>query len=128
MKPMLGPLDLAFGAEPTGPPSTPDAFARAAIFAVCEASVAPEFARRTYQRCMVALAAGATARLGFRHIGKAEAVDLIWRDRHQLYQGYLASADKLEFLDTLPWIGPVTRRRLARRLGVQSPAQRAAAA
>ena len=59
-----------------------------------------------------------TVRLGFRHPGKADAIDRIWRERASLYRAYCTAADPLAFLDTLPWIGPVTKRRLAARLGL----------
>src|SRR3712207_2947350 len=82
------------------PPRDADAFARAAIFAICAASVTPAVAQRTCERCLRALASGSSARLGFRHPGKADAIDRIWRERHRLYRDYAASADKLAFLAT----------------------------
>jgi hypothetical protein len=114
--------DSIFVAEAgrTSVPHDADAFARAAIRAICEASVTPRVGYRTYERCLRALSSGATARLGFRHPGKADAIDLIWRERHRLYRDYLASADKLAFLTSLPWIGPVTRHAMARHLGLTS--------
>jgi hypothetical protein len=111
-------LGLVMAAEYPMAPRNPEAFARAVIVAVCSASVSESVGRRTAERCLRALAAGSTARLGFRHPGKADAVDRMWNDRHRLYADYLASADKLAFLSTLPWIGPVTRRSLAAQLGL----------
>ena len=67
---------------------------------------------------MRALSFGSTARVGFRHPAKAEAIDMIWGERERLFAGYMASPDKLRFIATLPWIGPVTKHSLARRLGV----------
>jgi hypothetical protein len=95
-----------------------DAFARAVILAICKASVTPRVGRLTYERCLRALASGSTARLGFRHPGKADAIDEIWRERDRLFREYGMSADKVGFLATLPWIGPVTRRSLAIDLGI----------
>jgi hypothetical protein len=95
-----------------------DVFADAAILAICSASVTAGAGRRSFERCRVALRSGSTARLGFRHPGKAGAIDAIWRERHRLHREYQASADKLAYLATLPWIGPVTRRSLARNLGL----------
>ena len=102
------------------PPDSAEAFAEAVILAICSASVTPEAGRRAFLRCRLALLSGATARLGFRHPAKAEAVDRVWRERHRLFRDYRASADKLAFLATLPWIGPVTRRTAARALGLAS--------
>jgi len=99
-------------------PRDADGFARAVILAICMASVTEGVGRRAYERCMRALEVGATSRLGFRHPGKAEAIDAIWAERHRLYRDYRESNDKPAFLSTLPWIGPVSRRRLAWDLGL----------
>jgi hypothetical protein len=120
--------------DPTGrlsPASTrADAFARAAVRAICHASVTPSVGERTAERCMRALAFGATARAAFRHPGKAQAIDTIWRERERLAAALAEAADALAFLDTLPGIGPATRRRLAAELGLAADApepERAAA-
>ncbi|QFU15531.1 hypothetical protein [Microvirga thermotolerans] len=127
----LRPSSPPAGNRTTGdpaPPVTAEDFAGHVIFAICQASVTPSVGRRAYDRCMQALALGATARMGFRHPAKADAVDRVWRERDRLFRDYAASNDKLGFLSTLPWIGPVTKRILARRLGLlPAPDHRAAA-
>ncbi len=110
------------------PPETADDFARHVIATICHAGVTPGVGRRTFERCMRALDFGSTARLGFRHPGKADAIDLIWREREQLFHDYAASPDKLAFLATLPWIGAVTKHSLARRLGLSAEHQHQAVA
>lgn len=109
-------------------PETADQFAQCVIEAICHASVTPSVGRRTYERCMRALSFGSTARVGFRHPGKADAIDRIWRERDRLYNEYAASSDKLGFLSTLPWIGSVTKHSLARRLGLLAGHERQAVA
>lgn len=104
--------------SPREKPQTADAFAEAVILAICSASVTPAVGRLSFERCRRALLSGGTARLGFRHPGKAEAVDRVWRERQRLFRDYQASADKLAFLATLPWIGPVAKRSAARSLGL----------
>jgi hypothetical protein len=109
-------------------PETADEFAQQVIETICHASVTPAIGRRTFERCMRALSLGSTARIGFRHPAKAEAIDMIWRERERLFDEYNASPDKLRFLAALPWVGPVTKHSLARRLGVYAEhAQRAVA-
>ena len=107
--------------EDFGAPETADDFARSVIATICHASVTPGVGRRTFERCMRSLALGSTARVGFRHPGKASAIDMVWREREQFFHDYTASADKLRFLSTLPGIGPVTKHSLARRLGLETP-------
>lgn len=104
--------------ETCSAPRTADDFAEQIIRTICHASVTPSVGRRTFERCMRALAFGSTTRLGFRHPGKADAIDRIWSERARLYDEYLTSPDKLAFLATLPWVGPVTKHALARRLGL----------
>lgn len=109
-------------------PATADEFARQVIGTICHASVTPTIGRRTYERCLRALEFGATARIAFRHPGKADAIDLIWREREALWHAYRASNDRLAWIATLPWIGPVTKHSLARRLGLfAEPRHRAVA-
>jgi hypothetical protein len=112
----------------TGSDRSAEDFAQQVILTICQASVTPAVGRRAYEQCLRALAMGASARLGFRHPGKAEAIDRVWRERDRLFREYRESPDKLAYLSTLPWIGPVTRNALARRLGLLAgPAHRAAA-
>ncbi|MBZ6078584.1 hypothetical protein [Microvirga puerhi] len=61
---------------------------------------------------------GASVRMGFRHPGKAEAIDRVWQERDRFFRSYVESNDKIACLADLPWIGPVTKRILARRLGL----------
>ena len=105
-----------------------DAFARAAIRTICAASVTPAVGRRAYERCLAAIAFGATARAGFRHPGKAQAIDFIWRERERLAADLEAAPDPVAFLGTLPWIGPVTTPRLGRELGLLADAPERATA
>jgi hypothetical protein len=109
------------GELPLAPPPPLDSaedFARSVIRAICAAGVSEGAARLLYERCCRTLALGGSVRAGFRHPGKAEAVEAIWRERARLYQGFLAANDRGTYLETLPWIGPATRRRLARELGL----------
>ena len=99
-------------------PETADEFAQHVIETICHASVTPGIGRRTFERCMRALDLGSTARVAFRHPAKAEAIDTVWRERERLFEEYNACPDKLRFLATLPWVGPVTKHSLARRLGI----------
>jgi hypothetical protein len=99
-------------------PGNPDDFAGCAIYAICSTSVTDAVASRTFERCRRALQVGGTARAGFRHPAKAEAIDRIWRDRERLFRDYAQAADKLAFIGGIPGMGTVTKRRLARRLGL----------
>ena len=109
-------------------PETADDFAQSVISTICHASVTPSVGRRTFERCMRALEFGSNSRASFRHPAKSAAIDQIWHEREQLFREYTECSDKLRFLSTLPWIGPVTKHSLARRLGLYAELRDKAAA
>ncbi len=108
-------------------PGGAEAFAEAVILTICSAAVTEGVGLRTFERCMRALRSGGTARMGFRHPTKADAVDRIWRERQGYHRAYQASANRRRYLETLPGIGPSTARALAQRLGLAGADERRAA-
>jgi hypothetical protein len=52
------------------------------------------------------------------HAGKRAAIEFITSIINDVLWSFKHATDKLEYLDSLPWIGPVTRYHLARNLGV----------
>lgn len=98
-------------------PESAEAFAREAIYVICNGGMAVAAGSSVARKCIDRLAAGGLATSVFRHPGKAAAVDQIWQRRHELFEGFLIATSKLEFLEGLPWVGPVTRYHLAKNLG-----------
>lgn len=74
-------------------------------------------ARPIFERCIVALETTGSCKGVFGHPGKANGIDAVWAEREQLYVGYMTAEDKVAFLATLPWIGPVTKFHLAKNFG-----------
>ena len=70
-----------------------------------------------YARCIEALKEHGSVVSVFGHPGKASAIDRIWEERDSFFGAFLGSDDQLAFLQTIPWIGPVTRHHLAKNLG-----------
>jgi hypothetical protein len=106
-------------AQALQPPSDPAQFAVEAIFVICNSGMKNTVARKIFQRCCDALADGRPVLEVFGHVGKAAAIETIWRDRAQLLAGYLDAGDQLAFLETLPWIGGITKYHLAKNFGLQ---------
>lgn len=98
-------------------PADADAFADQAIYVICNSGMSNVVAFGIYERCMTALRAGQSAASVFGHPGKRVAIDAIWADRHRLFEGYERSPAPLDYLRSLPWIGPVTAYHLAKNLG-----------
>ena len=99
------------------PPADADAFAREAVFCICNSGFRNAVAAPIVERCMDALRAGQSAATEFGHEGKTNAIDVIWAEREVLFAAYRATEDKLAFLRQLPWIGPVTCYHLEKNLG-----------
>lgn len=99
------------------PPTDPVGFAREAIFVICNSGMRFTVAQGIFNRVMAALEAGGAAGDAFGHKGKAAAIDHIWREREALLEAYLAAPDKLEFCQSLPWIGGITKYHLAKNFG-----------
>lgn len=98
-------------------PADADAFAREAIYVICNSGMKNAVAAPIFERCMTALTDGRSAATEFGHPGKREAIDRIWLEREELFARYKASTEPIVFLRTLPWIGEVTSYHLAKNLG-----------
>lgn len=98
-------------------PEDADRFAQEAIFVICGSGFRNSVAVPIFERCMVALREGRSAAEEYGHEGKCKAIDHIWAERKTLFAAYRAAPDPLEFLQELPWIGPVTTYHLQKNLG-----------
>lgn len=99
-------------------PTSPEQFAEAAIYVICNSGMAFTVAASIVEKCYEAVRAGAAVSAVFGHPGKAAAIEHVWYGRVALYAAYIDADDKLEFCQSLPWIGPVTKFHLAKDLGV----------
>lgn len=108
--------DIEWAEDLREPPSG-EYFAHETIFVICNSGMKNTVARAIFERCIDALQAGQPVFGVFKHPGKAGAIETIWRDREQLLAAYTAAADKLAFLETLPWIGGITKYHLAKNFG-----------
>ncbi len=105
-------------AESLQPPVGGIDFALETIFVICNSGMKNTVARGIYQRCEIALTHGRPVCDVFRHPGKAAAIETIWRDREALFLAYCQSTDRLAWLETLPWIGGITKYHLAKNFGL----------
>lgn len=75
-------------------------------------------ARKIWDRILEAYPTGKRASDVFGHKQKAAAIDWAWEQRYELFNAYGKASDKLSYLQSLPWIGPITKYHLAKNLGV----------
>lgn len=107
-------------AEQVHPPAAADDFAARAIYVICNSGMRVTIAAPIAEKCIRAVHEGRSAKDVFGHPGKAAAIDTIWQQREALFKEYLSATAKLDFLETLPWIGKVTKHHLAKNLGASA--------
>lgn len=95
-------------------------FARRVIYVICNSGMRVTVAVPIFERCIEELEQGRSATGVFGHPGKGPAIDSIWLDRAGHFDGYRDAEAKLDFLQGLPWIGPVTKHHLAKNLGADT--------
>jgi hypothetical protein len=100
------------------PPQYADDFALEAIYVICNSGIKNTVALGIFKRCVGALTHGESVFAVFKHAGKAAAIEAIWHDRDALFLGYCASTDRLALLESLPWIGGITKYHLAKNFGM----------
>lgn len=84
---------------------------------VLNSGMKEQIARKIWGRVRPAVEGGASASTVFGHKGKAAAIDHVWANRDRLLAEYLAAPDKVEWCETLPWIGGITKWHLAKNYG-----------
>lgn len=116
-------LDGGFEAEIAWAQSVPPvsnalSFWREFAFVVLNSGMRAQVASGIWERVQPVVEAGGSASEVFGHKGKAQAIDLVWRNREALLADYLQAQDKLAFIRAMPWIGPITCWHLAKNYGL----------
>jgi hypothetical protein len=109
--------DIAW-AEGCAPPKNANDFAAEAVFVICNSGMKNTVAAGIFCRVCAALCDGKPVFEVFKHPGKAQAIETIWRDRERLLAEYRAADNKLAALEALPWIGDITKFHLAKNFGI----------
>jgi hypothetical protein len=113
--------DVAW-AENVGPVASYSRFAEEYIWVVINSGMKAQVAEGIAKRVWSAIEEGKPIRDAFGHPGKAAAIERVlsqdgarWFDE---YTQLLGDEARLAYLETLPWIGKVTKWHLAKNLGV----------
>lgn len=111
-------------AESIGPCQSADDFALEHAFVVCNSGMRAQIARPIFEKVKLALFNGEPVSAVYGHAEKAEAIENVWCSRVAWFDHWntvarlLSVNDQLDWLQSLPWIGPITRYHLAKNLGV----------
>jgi len=105
-------------ARSLGPCRKARVFAYEAIWVIISSGMKNQVARKIEEKVYDAINCGQAIKCAFRHKGKAEAIQYIVDNHERLFAEYLAAEDKLAYLESLPWIGGITKYHLAKNLGL----------
>ena len=96
------------------------AFAFETIWVICNSGMKNQVARKIYDRILQAMIDKKPLLDVFKHEGKVKAIESAWKDRVDFFAQYKKTPDdlKLNFLECLPFIGPITKYHLAKNLGM----------
>lgn len=88
------------------------------IWVILNSGMKEQIARMILERIQKAWQDGKPTSSAFGHKGKVAAIDHIKQNGTELFDKYCSSTLKLEYLQTLPFIGGITKYHLAKNLGI----------
>ncbi len=94
-----------------------DVFLSEYIWVIVNSGMKNQIARKIFERITTAIKSGVPINTVFGHKGKVKAICTVMSKTKQYFAEYQQAKDKLEYLITLPWIGPITKYHLAKNLG-----------
>ena len=108
--------------EAVGPPPDSLTFFSEYAWVVINSGMKNQVAQKIWKSITDALWFGARVLSVYGHLGKASAIQHVWENQQRLFEDYLAcpDSDKLSWIQTLPWIGPITKYHLAKNLGMDA--------
>lgn len=104
-------------AESLKPCTSASNFMIETIWVILNSGMKNQVARKIMDRVFNAIDLGNKVSSVFGHKGKASAIEYILSNYDRLFKEYQEAKDKLAYLETLPWIGKITKYHLARNLG-----------
>lgn len=106
-------------AENVKPVNDPMTFWREYAWVVINSGMKNQVAECIWEDVRPVVEAGGDPRTVFGHGGKCSGIKYVYDHRKRLLNCYRGCADELKiaWLQTLPWIGPVTKWHLAKNLG-----------
>jgi len=88
------------------------------LWVVLNAGIRNQVAVIIYHRVLFALLYDKPIDVAFKNRKKTDSIMYLWKNRTEIFTKYLMSTEKIEFLNSLPFIGEATKFHLARNLGI----------
>ena len=85
------------------------------VWCVLNAGMKEQIARKIFENFMENLDLNK-----IKHLGKRRAIQRAMIEHEQWFENLQKTPDKINFLESLPWIGPITKYHLARNIGIDT--------
>lgn len=95
-----------------------DDFAHEATWVILNSGMREQIARQIWNKIKKAWLSGQPTASAFGHKGKVAAIDFIRKNRQDIFDQYFGCGEPLIFLESLPFIGKITKYHLAKNLGL----------
>ena len=100
------------------PVRSAEQFWREFAWVVINSGMKNQVAEKIWERVLIAIDCGEPIRSAFGHPGKVDAIEFVRANAPRLLRNYRRAKDKLAWLETLPWIGSITKYHLAKNFGL----------
>jgi len=87
------------------------------IWVILNSGMKEQIARMIWERIRTAWADDKPTSSAFGHKGKVAAIDYVRANCGNIFSEYYDAVDKVEYLQTIPFIGSITKYHLAKNLG-----------
>lgn len=87
------------------------------VWVVVNSGMKNQIADKIYQKILKAIYTNNSIGSVFGHKLKTAAIEFVYNNLDSIFHNFILSEDKIEYLDTLPFIGSATKYHLARNLG-----------
>ncbi len=93
-------------------------FAQETVWVILNSGMKEQIARQIKDRIYAARNVGKDISEAFGHKGKVAAIKFVWDSYDRLFNEWIRADNKIEYLQTIPFIGKITCWHLAKNLGV----------
>lgn len=93
-------------------------FATEYIWVVLNAGMKYQVAVRIFSKIIEGLHHNIPVEYIFNHKSKVSGINHVYERRESIFAQYTSADDKITYLESLPWIGSITKYHLARNLGL----------
>lgn len=88
------------------------------IWVVINAGMKEQVGRKIFGRIQEAIQTDIPLAEVFGHKGKVAAIEKMLQSYNEKFAGFQDAKDKLAYLESLPWVGKITKYHLAKNLGL----------